>query len=95
MSETDLRPRRRRNISSDSAFEAQYSYSRAVVIGSHVMLSGTTGYDYAASTLAGGRRSRPASSSAMPQPPSPRPERTCPMSSACGCSSLAPPTTSR
>lgn len=44
----------RRLISSGSSFEAAYSYSRAVVVGSHIMLSGTTGYDYAAETLAGG-----------------------------------------
>ena len=44
----------RRLISSGSEFEKTYSYSRAVVIGPHVMLSGTTGYDYATSTLAAG-----------------------------------------
>jgi len=44
----------RRLISSGSEFETTYSYSRAVVIGPHVMLSGTTGYDYATSTLAAG-----------------------------------------
>ncbi|HEV2510518.1 Rid family hydrolase [Bosea sp. (in: a-proteobacteria)] len=54
MSGTGLQAPRRRNISSGSAFEAQYSYSRAVVVGPHVMLSGTTGYDYATSTLAEG-----------------------------------------
>lgn len=46
----------RRLISSGSAFEKAYSYSRAVVVGQHVMLSGTTGYDYAAGTLAEGAR---------------------------------------
>ncbi|MGE7469353.1 Rid family hydrolase [Bosea sp. NPDC003192] len=54
MSGIGLQAPRRRNISSGSAFEAQYSYSRAVVVGPHVMLSGTTGYDYATSTLAEG-----------------------------------------
>lgn len=44
----------RRLVSSGSSFEATYSYSRAVVVGPHVMLSGTTGYDYAAETLAEG-----------------------------------------
>jgi enamine deaminase RidA (YjgF/YER057c/UK114 family) len=44
----------RRRISSGSEFEKTYSYSRAVVVGPHIMLSGTTGYDYAASTLAPG-----------------------------------------
>lgn len=44
----------RRLISSGSEFEKTYSYSRAVVVGPHVMLSGTTGYDYATSTLAAG-----------------------------------------
>lgn len=41
-------------ISSGSSFETTYSYSRAVVVGSQVMLSGTTGYDYATETLADG-----------------------------------------
>ncbi len=44
----------RRRIYSGSAFERQYSYSRAVVVGPHVMLSGTTGYDYASSVLPDG-----------------------------------------
>lgn len=44
----------KRRISSGSEFETIYSYSRAVVVGPHVMLSGTTGYDYATSTLAVG-----------------------------------------
>jgi len=42
----------RRRISSGSRFEAQIGYSRAVVDGDHVWLSGTTGYDYAAMTIA-------------------------------------------
>ncbi|KAK2023063.1 endoribonuclease L-PSP [Colletotrichum zoysiae] len=36
----------RRNISSGSAFEAQIGYSRAVVSGDLIFVSGTTGYDY-------------------------------------------------
>ena len=47
-------PSSRRRISSGSEFERTYSYSRAVVVGSHIMLSGTTGYDYATSTLPAG-----------------------------------------
>lgn len=43
---------RRRNISSGSRFEAEIGYSRAVVDGDYVWLSGTTGYDYAAMTIA-------------------------------------------
>lgn len=46
----------RRRIFSGSEFERTYSYSRAVVAGPHIMLSGTTGYDYATSTLASGAR---------------------------------------
>jgi enamine deaminase RidA (YjgF/YER057c/UK114 family) len=37
----------RRRISSGSRFEAEIGYSRAVVDGDHVWVSGTTGYDYA------------------------------------------------
>ncbi|PVH90388.1 YjgF-like protein, partial [Periconia macrospinosa] len=36
----------RTNITSGSAFEAQIGYSRAVVTGDWVLISGTTGYDY-------------------------------------------------
>ncbi|KAK2040276.1 endoribonuclease L-PSP [Colletotrichum somersetense] len=36
----------RRNISSGSDFEAQIGYSRAVVSGDLIFVSGTTGYDY-------------------------------------------------
>ena len=41
----------RRNISSGSTFEAQIGYSRAVVDGEWVFVSGTTGYDYAKMVL--------------------------------------------
>ena len=41
----------RRLISSRSPFEAAYGYSRAVVIGEEVLISGTTGYDYARMTM--------------------------------------------
>lgn len=36
----------RRLISSGSTFEAQIGYSRAVVVGDWVFVSGTTGFDY-------------------------------------------------
>lgn len=42
----------RRLISSGSPFEAQIGYSRAVVDGDWVFVSGTTGYDYATMTIA-------------------------------------------
>jgi enamine deaminase RidA (YjgF/YER057c/UK114 family) len=44
----------RRLISSGSAFEAEIGYSRAVVEGDLVFVSGTTGYDYATMTIAPG-----------------------------------------
>ncbi|HYF42345.1 MAG TPA: RidA family protein [Ramlibacter sp.] len=42
----------RRLISSGSTFEAEIGYSRAVVDGDWVFVSGTTGFDYAAMTIA-------------------------------------------
>jgi enamine deaminase RidA (YjgF/YER057c/UK114 family) len=41
----------RRLISSGSAFEAEIGYSRAVVDGEWVFVSGTTGFDYSAMTI--------------------------------------------
>jgi enamine deaminase RidA (YjgF/YER057c/UK114 family) len=43
----------RRLISSGSTFEREIGYSRAVVDGRWVFVSGTTGFDYATMTLAG------------------------------------------
>ena len=42
----------RRLISSGSTFEAEIGYSRAVVDGEWVFVSGTTGFDYATMTIA-------------------------------------------
>lgn len=42
----------RRLISSDSVFEKTAGYSRAVVDGDWVFVSGTTGFDYAAASIA-------------------------------------------
>ncbi|HEV7265352.1 MAG TPA: RidA family protein [Falsiroseomonas sp.] len=42
----------RRHISSGSAFEEELGYSRAVVDGEFIFVSGTTGYDYASMTIA-------------------------------------------
>ena len=44
----------RRLISSGSTFEAQIGYSRAVVAGDWVFVSGTTGFDYSTMTIAEG-----------------------------------------
>jgi enamine deaminase RidA (YjgF/YER057c/UK114 family) len=44
----------RRLVSSGSTFEAEIGYSRAVVQGDWVFVSGTTGFDYATMTLADG-----------------------------------------
>ena len=41
----------RRLISTGSPFERQFGYSRAVVDGDFVFVSGTTGYDYATMTI--------------------------------------------
>ena len=41
----------RRLISSGSTFETQIGYSRAVVDGDWVFVSGTTGYDYSTMTI--------------------------------------------
>ncbi|MBX3589706.1 MAG: RidA family protein [Burkholderiaceae bacterium] len=42
----------RRRISSGSSFEALAGYSRAIVDGDTVHVSGTTGFDYASMTIA-------------------------------------------
>ncbi len=42
----------RRLITSGSRFEDEIGYSRAVVDGDYVFVSGTTGYDYASMTIA-------------------------------------------
>ena len=42
----------RRNITSGSTFEAEIGYSRAVVEGDWVFVSGTTGFDYATMSIA-------------------------------------------
>jgi enamine deaminase RidA (YjgF/YER057c/UK114 family) len=42
----------RRLISSGSTFEKQIGYSRAVVAGDWVFVSGTTGFDYNTMTIA-------------------------------------------
>lgn len=41
----------RTHISSGSRFEDEIGYSRAVVIGQDIWVSGTTGYDYAKMTI--------------------------------------------
>jgi enamine deaminase RidA (YjgF/YER057c/UK114 family) len=44
----------RQRISSGSSFERDIGYSRAVVDGDWIFVSGTTGFDYASMTLADG-----------------------------------------
>ena len=44
----------RKLISSGSSFEAQIGYSRAVVAGDWVFVSGTTGFDYSTMSIADG-----------------------------------------
>lgn len=46
-----LPPMPRRLISSGSSFERDIGYSRAVVVGDRVFVSGTTGFDYATMTI--------------------------------------------
>ncbi len=41
----------RRLISSGSPFERSFGYSRAVIFGDEILVSGTTGYDYATMTM--------------------------------------------
>ena len=42
----------RRLISSGSTFEAEIGYSRAVVVGPWIFVSGTTGFDFSTMTIA-------------------------------------------
>jgi enamine deaminase RidA (YjgF/YER057c/UK114 family) len=44
----------RQLISSGSTFEEEIGYSRAVVVGNWVLVSGTTGFDYATMSIAEG-----------------------------------------
>jgi enamine deaminase RidA (YjgF/YER057c/UK114 family) len=46
------KPVDRTRISSGSLFEEQIAYSRAVVAGDWIFVSGTTGFDYATMTIA-------------------------------------------
>jgi enamine deaminase RidA (YjgF/YER057c/UK114 family) len=46
------KPMNRMRISSGSVFEEQIAYSRAVVAGDWIFVSGTTGFDYTTMTIA-------------------------------------------
>jgi enamine deaminase RidA (YjgF/YER057c/UK114 family) len=54
MDRNDGRRRTRRLISSGSTFEREIGYSRAVVDGDWIFVSGTTGYDYSSMTIPDG-----------------------------------------
>ncbi len=59
----------RRLISSGSTFEEQIGYSRAVVAGDWVFVSGTTGFDYSTMTIVDDmRRVRPRNACATSAP---------------------------
>jgi enamine deaminase RidA (YjgF/YER057c/UK114 family) len=47
-----MTPDRRRTISTGSKFEAWAGYSRAVIDGDFIFVSGTAGYDFATDTIA-------------------------------------------
>ncbi len=49
----DVAKNARQHITTDSAFERDMAYSRAVVDGDLVFVSGTTGFDYATMTISG------------------------------------------
>ena len=49
-----MTPVRRQLISSGSSFEEDIGYSRAVVVGDWVFVSGTTGFDYSIMSIADG-----------------------------------------
>jgi len=42
----------KRLVSSGSTFESEIGYSRAVIVGDQIFVSGTTGFDYATMTIA-------------------------------------------
>jgi len=44
----------RKHISSGSTFEAEIGYSRAVVVGDWIFVSGTTGFDYSTMSIPDG-----------------------------------------
>jgi enamine deaminase RidA (YjgF/YER057c/UK114 family) len=50
----------RQHISSGSRFESEIGYSRAVVAGGWVFVSGTTGFDYATMAISGDVREQAA-----------------------------------
>ena len=71
----------RRLISSGSPYEAQIGYSRAVVDGEWIFVSGTTGFDYASMRHPRGRGPRrPSSAGATSSARWPTPARRSPTS---------------
>ena len=77
--------RMRRRITTGSAFEEEFAYSRAVVCGEWCFVAGTTGYDYATMAMPE-RRARPGPGGLRHDRADARPRPASPWPTSCGCS---------